>query len=193
MLKRVIPSTQWAAITLVAAFIFALLLIRAWESRHPQAPPSPAPIIVEVQGDVLRPGVHILSGPTGTVSDALSAAGWSPTRPDLTIPQDLAQRAVETGKRIHVSHKANAPPDVTVENMDAAARLTLGSRLDLNLASEGELLLVPRMKPDWAKAIVERRRQLPWKTIDDLQEISGIGPKTVEKWRKLLDAQPPSQ
>lgn len=192
-MKRVIPSAQWAAITLVAAFIFALLLIRTREQSHPPAPPSPAPIIVEVQGDVPRPGVHLLSGPTGTVSDALTAAGWSPPQSARPIPRDIARTTVQTGNRIRVLHRLDAPPEVSIEDMDAASRLTMGFKLDLNQASREDLLLVPRMKPEWAEAIVGHRLERPWKSVDELQQIPGIGPKTVEKWRRHLEILHPGQ
>ena len=70
--------------------------------------------------------------------------------------------------------------------MDAAARLTLGIALDIDRASEQELLNVPGMKPEWARYIALRREKAPWRTLEELEEISGVGPKTVEKWREYL-------
>jgi DNA uptake protein ComE-like DNA-binding protein len=74
------------------------------------------------------------------------------------------------------------------EPMDAAARLTLGQKLDLNEAGVAELCLVPGMPAQIAQAIVERRRSKVWRSLDELREISGVGPKTVANWAHYLEA-----
>lgn len=195
MLSREIPTAQWAAITLLAAFLFTVLLNRACEKNRPPESPSPPPVIVEVQGDVPRPGIHVLPGPASTVSDALAAAGWTRTaHPDQPVPAEVTDKPIETGQRIRFALRLDASsPEVVIENMDAATRFALGFKLDLNLASEEELHLIPNMKPEWAKIIVERRKQTQWKHIEDLNEIPGIGPKTIVKWRPHLEPLPPSQ
>jgi competence protein ComEA len=194
MLKREIPRAQWAAITLLAASIFSLLLFRAVEKARPPEPPFPPPVIVEIQGDVPRTGIFVLPGPEATVADALTAAGWkAPEAPDKALPPDTASKGIETGERIQVHRPADGPPWIVVEPMDPATRFTLGFKLDLNRASEADLLLLPQMKPEWAGIIVERRQQAPWKRIEDLNDIPGIGPKTLEKWWPHLEAVPPSR
>jgi competence protein ComEA len=147
-------------------------------------------VIVEVLGDVPNPGVHLLNNRAPTVSDALTAAGWDASSTRI-IPAAIAQKALESGERLRVSRNSKAVTEVVVEKMDGATGLALGFKLDLNAASEQDLLLVPLMKPEWARAIVERRRHEPWHSLDELDEIHGVGPKTVEKWRPHLDAVPP--
>ncbi len=192
MLKRAIPTPQWAAITLLAALIFCLLLLRTCRSATTSKPPSPPPVIVEVRGDIPHPGIHLLPGPTSTVFIALEAAGWNATGSNRLIPEGIAQETIESGNRLRVFGKTGAGIEVAVEKMDGATGFALGLRLDLNSASEDELLLVPLMRPEWARTIVERRKQKPWKLLDELDEIHGIGPKTLEKWRPHLEAIPPS-
>jgi DNA uptake protein ComE-like DNA-binding protein len=77
--------------------------------------------------------------------------------------------------------------EIRVGTMPAAARLTLGEKLNVNTATEEELLLVPQMKVGFAAAIFDRRNRHEWQRLDELEEISGIGPKTVEKWRNYLE------
>jgi len=192
MLKRQIPTGQWAAITLVAAFIFCLLFFRAWQGSHPPEAPSPPPVIVEVLGEVPFPGIHLLPGPTSKVSRALAAAGWSSKDPERLLPEGIAQKTIESGERLRVSRNSEAAIEVVIEKMDGPSGFALGLKLDLNAASEEDLLLVPLMKPQWARAIVEHRKQAPWKSVDELDEIPGIGPRTVEKWRPHLKALSPS-
>jgi DNA uptake protein ComE-like DNA-binding protein len=77
--------------------------------------------------------------------------------------------------------------EVGVEAMPAAARLTLGEKLNVNTSSEEELMLVPQMRAGFAAAIANRRPKSGWESLDDLEEIPGVGPKTVEKWRNYLE------
>ena len=159
MLKREIPKSQWAAITLVAAFIFSFLLLRAIEQEWSPEQPSPPPVIVEVRGDVPHPGVYALAGPEHTVSDALTAAGWKPpsAHPDRTIPPEVSVRRIRTGERIRFRILGDDPPELVIEPMDPAARFTLGFKLDLNQASETDLLLLPQMKPEIGRASCRER------------------------------------
>jgi competence ComEA-like helix-hairpin-helix protein len=61
-------------------------------------------------------------------------------------------------------------------------------RVDLNTASEAELDLLPRIGPTLAARIVEdRTANGPYGSIEDLQRVSGIGPKTVERLRPVAE------
>ena len=53
--------------------------------------------------------------------------------------------------------------------------------VDLNKASIEKLETLPGIGPETAKAIIKGR---PYKTIDDLGRIKGIGPATIEKIRE---------
>jgi competence ComEA-like helix-hairpin-helix protein len=57
----------------------------------------------------------------------------------------------------------------------------VGIELDLNTASPRELSLVPGIGPVLAKRIIENRQRLgEFPTVESLQRVNGIGPKTVE-------------
>ncbi|HEY4713212.1 MAG TPA: ComEA family DNA-binding protein [Aquirhabdus sp.] len=56
--------------------------------------------------------------------------------------------------------------------------------VNINSASETELVGLPGIGPSKAKAIAEyRQSQGSFKSIDDLQKVKGIGPATLEKLR----------
>ena len=56
--------------------------------------------------------------------------------------------------------------------------------VNINNASETELVALPGIGPSKAKAIAEyRQQQGGFKSIDDLQQVKGIGPATLEKLR----------
>lgn len=58
--------------------------------------------------------------------------------------------------------------------------------VNLNEASEDQLVLLPGVGPSRATAIVNYRRQHPFKHVEDLQRIKGIGKKTFARLRPLL-------
>lgn len=64
---------------------------------------------------------------------------------------------------------------------------TTGARMNLNTASVHELELLPGVGPSKASAIVYYRSDINgFRSIDQLLEVRGIGPKTVERLRPLL-------
>jgi comEA protein len=69
----------------------------------------------------------------------------------------------------------------------------VGGKVNINTASEKELdKRLPGIGPVKAKAIIEFRKQSPFKTIDELDLVKGIGPKTMEKVRPLITVGDPN-
>ncbi|MGZ0164116.1 MAG: ComEA family DNA-binding protein [Planctomycetales bacterium] len=63
----------------------------------------------------------------------------------------------------------------------------IGYQIDLNSATWVELTQLRGVGPVTAKLIVSDREEAgPFSSIDDLQRVKGIGPKTVEKNRRWL-------
>ncbi|MGC1484656.1 MAG: helix-hairpin-helix domain-containing protein [Candidatus Acidiferrum sp.] len=59
--------------------------------------------------------------------------------------------------------------------------------INLNTATSDELQLVPGIGPVTAEKILQMRKSYgPFKSVDDLRAIRGIGPKRLEKMRKYL-------
>ncbi len=60
--------------------------------------------------------------------------------------------------------------------------------INLNRADWPELTLLPGISQTMARRIVAHREATgPFRTADDLQDVPGIGPKTVARLRPLLD------
>lgn len=59
--------------------------------------------------------------------------------------------------------------------------------INLNSATSAELQQVPGIGPSTADKILRMRKSYgPFKSVDDLRAIKGIGPKRMEKMRKYL-------
>jgi competence protein ComEA len=60
--------------------------------------------------------------------------------------------------------------------------------LDVNRATEAELLRLPGIGPTLANRIVSQR---PYHAVDDLRRVKGIGVKTLESLRPFVQVQSP--
>ncbi len=76
------------------------------------------------------------------------------------------------------------PPGRAGDGLRAGA-----GRIDLNAATKAELEALPGIGPRLAGRIVEsRRREGPFRRVEDLVRVRGIGERTVERLRSLVRA-----
>jgi comEA protein len=59
-------------------------------------------------------------------------------------------------------------------------------RVDINTASAAELASLPGIGDSKAKAIIDHRTADPFRTIEDLKKVKGIGERTFEALRPNL-------
>lgn len=174
----------YAAIAMVSAVLFCILLVRSVPDGPSSAGSLPAPLVVEVKGDVPKPGVYLLEKATATVSGALGAAGWSGA-----VPEGAAGRELVSGEAVRALGRGGSAR-IEIGRMEGASLLAAGLKLDLNSAPFEDLLLVARMRPEIAASIVRRREKTSWKNVEELTELRGVGRKTVEKLGEYLCAMP---
>ncbi len=155
---------------------------------------------VYVVGQVRHPGV--VSLPAGSrVEDALDAAGGATARADLTVI-NLARKVVD-GEQITVVKPGQKPPlsqsdpgadGAAAGGADGAAGSGTGSGVasaddpvDLNTATAAQFDTLPGIGPVMAARIVAWRQQNgEFKTVDDLNQVSGIGDATMARLRPLV-------
>lgn len=157
----------------------------------PSPMPDPGRIVVDVVGAVARPGLHELPA-TSRVADAVEAAGGLTAEADR-LRLNLAEPLID-GARLWVPEVGeSAGPEivsVTAGTGDGGRAGAGGGRagapLDVNTADAAALEELPGIGPALAAAIVEHRRQSgPFTTVDELVEVSGIGPAKLEQIRPL--------
>ncbi|MDP6039285.1 MAG: helix-hairpin-helix domain-containing protein [Candidatus Latescibacteria bacterium] len=86
-------------------------------------------------------------------------------------------------------HK-NAVP--VPEAIETSAKHDTDAPIAINLATEKDFQRLPGIGPQIASRIVAYREQHgAFKTIDDLTQVSGIGPKTLERLRPHLSLSAP--
>ncbi len=146
-------------------------------------PPSlvPADIVVQIAGAVLRPGVYHL--PMGSrVGDLVAAAGGPIDGVDAAVLPLAAK--VADGQRVYLpkpGEPVSAASGVSVGGSSAAGPV------DLNSATVAQLDALPGIGPSTAAAIVAYRdKHGPFKSIDGLLEIKGLGASKVDALRELV-------
>ncbi len=72
-------------------------------------------------------------------------------------------------------------------DIDRAEPIAIDFKIDVNQADWPELALMPNIGEQLAKRIVENRRQNgPFRDLDDLRRVRGIGPRTLESMKPFL-------
>jgi competence protein ComEA len=157
-----------------------------------QAPEDPDPpaaaVIVHVAGAVAQPGVVEL--PAGSrVVDAVRAAGGlradaEPDRVNLAAELSDGQRVVVpvVGQEIPAEVVPSGSPPASTQGGGPA-------KVDVNAAGAAELESLPGIGPATSAAIVaHRERHGPFRSVDSLLEVRGIGAAKLDALRDLVTA-----
>jgi competence protein ComEA len=186
--RKSMEQPMYRAAVILGGVFFLVLLLRYAVRSAPAGITHPSSIIVSVEGDVPNPGIHVLDGPLITASQAIDAAGGcSKGSLRYATAGFLPDLKLQTGQLLRVVWKGSGGADIRVETMGAASLLVIGKKLDPNNLTKDELSLIPGMRDVFAASIVARRKERPWTSIKELDEIPGVGPKTVEKWKAYLE------
>lgn len=140
-------------------------------------------LVVHVAGAVRAPGVYELSVDARVVDAVAAAGGLAVDAAGDAV--NLAARLAD-GQRVYIPRVGEeVPPEQsTGGNGDVDAPSAL---LDLNSATAAELEALPGIGPTTAAAIVAHRDlHGPFATVDDLADVSGIGPSKLEAIRPLV-------
>jgi competence protein ComEA len=139
-------------------------------------------VVIDVVGKVRRPGVYRL--PDGSrVDDALEAAGGA--LPGVDLSQLNLARKLGDGEQVAVGVSgaggAVGPPGT------GAASGAAPAQIDLNTATAEQLDTLPGVGPVLAQRIVDWRSEHGrFDSVDQLQEVSGIGPSRLADLRSLV-------
>jgi len=142
------------------------------------AGPVPAEVVVlHVHGAVGEPGIVEL--PLGSrVVDAIAAARGPTDDADLGAV-NLA-RVVADGEQLYVPRVGEAPPP----SVGGATGPDAEGRVNINTADAAALETLAGVGPALAARIIAWREQNgPFRSVDELTAVSGIGPKTLDGMR----------
>lgn len=160
-------------------------------SGRPSPAPSPTAVVVDVGGKVRHPGVVTLP-PGSRVVDAIRAAGG--IKPGTHTGVVNLARVVRDGEQILVGTKSrhrlvptggSVPPGSVPPGAVPPGGTPTGGpggTVSLNSAAQQQLEALPGVGPVLAQRIIDYRTQHGgFRSVDDLKNVSGIGPATFKE------------
>lgn len=156
------------------------------EETSTEASEEPTQLVVDVKGAVAKPGLYTLEA-DARVNDAVEAAGGLTSQADpksINLAQKLSDEAV-----VYVASED--------ENISVVASTTASSAMsqeekntnlvNLNTATEADLQTISGIGAKRATDIIAyREANGGFKSVDDLNNVSGIGDKTMESIRPYV-------
>ena len=180
-------------------------------------PPTPIPLRIHVTGAVVNPGVYALPRDS-IVQEAIEAAGGLTTRAD-TRSLNLAQALVD-GDQINILElpptstitptprptntlaptitvgpgtptPTPAATDTPTSVPTSIEVVAAGGLININTATLAELDTLPRIGPAIAQRIIDyRTTNGPFTSIEQIMNVSGIGPATFAQIKDLITVGP---
>jgi competence protein ComEA len=144
-------------------------------------------VVVDVTGAVRRPGVYRLAA-GARVDDALRRAG-GPTRHADLEPVNLAAPITDGEQIVVPRHGQAVPAAPPVASAGAAGpgAAPPATPVDLNTATADQLDTIDGIGPATAEKILAYRQQHGgFKSVEELLDVSGIGPKKLAAMRPFL-------
>ena len=144
--------------------------------------PASTAALVHVAGAVRHPGVYRLHD-GDRVKDAVERAGGARAGADVNAVNLAAK--VADGQQVVVPRRGAAPPAVGDAGVaEGAAGAATQPPVSLNSATAAQLDTLDGVGPATAQKILDWRREHGgFRSIDDLGEIPGIGPKRLAALR----------
>lgn len=141
-----------------------------------EAAAEPETLFVHVSGAVAKPGLYEL-GKGSRVADAVNAAGGFAA--DAAEDSCNLARIVEDGEHVVVAKQGEGSPAQAAQARDGATGGSAGL-VNVNTASADQLEELPGIGAATAQKIVsERTANGPFKSVEDLTRVSGIGEKKL--------------
>ncbi|MGC8970622.1 MAG: helix-hairpin-helix domain-containing protein [bacterium] len=142
-------------------------------------------VAVHIGGAVKSPGLYYLPA-NSRVADAIQTAGGPTSDADLDAI-NLASKVTDSSK-ILVPSKVRGVNDIVAEKtLQGESSEPSNTKININTASAKELEELPGIGPALANRIVSyRETNGPFKSIEDLKKVSGIGEKRFEAIKDLI-------
>ena len=133
--------------------------------------PSEQLISVYISGEIVNPGVYQI--PLGSrVKDVVEIAGGFLKGADFS--------------QINLAAMVNDSSHINILPLNSDGNIQ-NSGININIASEEELETLPGIGPVAAKSIIDYRIEYgPYKNIEEIMKVAGIGPQTFEKIKHLI-------
>jgi len=173
----------------LAIFTLALLFFKFY---YPTLAPSREEhvreFVVEVSGEVRKPGIYIFHHPP-SLKEAIEKAGG--LREEGLFDEKNLSETLETGTLVHVMKESRDVINVKLGRMEARKLIVFSLPLDLNQASAEDLCLIPGIGDPLGREIVAyRERRRAFRSVEELKNVKGIGDKKFESIKTYFNVNP---
>lgn len=141
---------------------------------------EPKEIIVHISGQVNNPGIVKLEV-GARVIDAVNLAGGLKNEADLD-KINLAKK-LEDEEKIYIPALGE---EGDVDFSDSQSTAEGNGKVNINTCTKDELLSLPGIGEVLADRIIDYREQTPFKNIEDIMNVSGIGEKKFESIKEMI-------
>lgn len=138
-------------------------------------------IMVHISGHVDKPGIVELEEGSRTI-DAVNKAGG--------LKKDVDLDKINLAKKLEDEEKIYIPKigEELEEDWDNTSNFSSNNdKININTASKEELMTLPGIGEVLADRIIQYREENKFNSIEDIQNVSGIGPKKFEGIEELID------
>ncbi|WP_165006128.1 MULTISPECIES: helix-hairpin-helix domain-containing protein [unclassified Enterococcus] len=155
------------------------------ENRTEQEATVPTALYADIKGSVQQPGVYPFSAQE-RVYELLERAGGLTEEADVTQINFAAK--VSDQEIIYVPRIGEEIPETLIQSTELTeSDESSEGKININTADAPKLQQIPGIGEKKAQEIIRYREENgSFQKIEDLQKISGIGTKTVEKLRDFV-------
>lgn len=145
---------------------------------------SSAKMVIDIKGEVKKPGVYELESGARVEEIVLLAGGFTDKAEERQL--NLAEKLTDQ-QMIYVPNKEEAK-ELSIPSVANEGNTSKESSLvNINTADLTELQTLTGIGPAKAQAIIDYRDENgQFKTIEELKEVNGFGEKTVEKLKESI-------
>jgi competence protein ComEA len=191
-------NVQYVAVFLLGAAV-AWLFGRfggAWHSPHPTERER---IIVVTAIDINQAGkseLLQLPGIGETLAEDILAEraqrGGFTSAEDLKSVRGLGPARIDA-LRPHVRFEKDGAATTSAKSTANRKAKDTATLVEVNVAPQSDLERLPGIGPVLAQRIIAAREKQPFRSVEDLRRVSGIGPKTLEKIRPYVVIRRPDE
>ncbi len=183
--------SSFGLLALLGGIVLAVKLVDQRQSRveifmTPAAPTQFAKeqLTVEISGAVGSPGVYEVQ-PDSRINDLLQlAVGLEDGADRKWVAKNLNRAEVlEDGQKVYIPAVSEVEGGGQGDSTNRVRGTSTSAKVNLNTASKAQLEVLPGIGPTYAERIIQAR---PFKSVEQLLDISGIGPKKYELIKELV-------
>ncbi|MEN6623765.1 MAG: helix-hairpin-helix domain-containing protein [Smithella sp.] len=135
-------------------------------------------ITIEIMNKETGNGIYFIESGS-TASQLLSNVGFN-----VSLKKDFE---LANGMKLIINSNSNSLNKISVSSIDNSSRLALGMPIDLNQATDEDLILIPGIGEKTAQKIINlRNKKISFRKIEELKEIKGIKEKKLAKLRQYF-------